>query len=91
MSGQINVSVWNSFSDGNLTVRFYANDSVGNGNWRELQVIKDTTAPAITILNLISGEIINNTAPDFELLINELYLNETWYVVFLLKNKNVLI
>ncbi|GAJ11485.1 unnamed protein product, partial [marine sediment metagenome] len=27
LTGQINESLWNSFSDGNLTVRFYANDS----------------------------------------------------------------
>jgi len=81
LTGQISESVWNSFSDGNLTFRFYANDSAGNSNWKELQVIKDATAPAITILNLVFGEVINNTIPEFALAITELHLNSTWYVV----------
>lgn len=81
LTGRLNESLWNLFSDGNLTVRFYANDSAGNSNWKELWLIKDATAPVITILNLVSGELFNDTAPDFELLISELYLNRTWYVV----------
>ena len=51
ISGQINQTVWNLFSDGNLTIRFYANDSSGNLIWKEITVIKDATSPNISILN----------------------------------------
>ena len=81
ISGQINESLWNLFSDGNITLRFWANDSSGNLNWVEVDVIKDATSPIVSILNLIPGEIFNTTAPEFALEITELHLNRTWYVV----------
>lgn len=81
ISGQINQTVWNLFSDGNLTIRFYANDSSGNLIWKEITVIKDATSPNISILNLGYGEIFNDSAPEFELAITEVHLNSTWYTV----------
>ena len=81
ISGQISESLWNSFSDGNITVRFWANDSSGNLNWVEVEIIKDATAPIVSILNLIPGEIFNTTAPEFALEITELHLNRTWYAI----------
>jgi len=81
ISGQINQTFWNCFSDGNITVRFYANDSSGNLNWSEITVIKDATAPAISILNVMANEEFNNTAPEFELAITEIHLNFMWYTV----------
>ena len=81
ISGQVSQSAWNCFTDGNLTVRFYANDSSGNLVWTEISVIKDATAPLVSILDLESGQIFNGTAPEFELTIKEAHLNCTWYVV----------
>ena len=81
ISGQINQTFWNCFSDGNLTVRFYANDSSGNLNWKEITVTKDATAPTISILNIMGNEEFNDTAPEFELAIAEIHLNSTWYTV----------
>ncbi len=81
ISGQINQTFWNCFSDGNITVRFYANDSSGNLNWKDITVIKDATDPTISILNLESWQIFNDTAPEFVLEITEVYLNCSWYTV----------
>lgn len=81
IAGQINQTFWDCFSDGNITVRFYANDSSGNFNWKEIIVIKDATAPTISILNMMANEQFNGTAPKFELAIIEIHLNFTWYTV----------
>lgn len=81
LSGQVSESAWNSFSDGNISVIFYANDSSGNLNWSEVVVSKDATAPIVSVLNLISGETFNVTPPEFDLNISELHINSTWYVV----------
>ncbi len=81
ISGQINQTFWNCFSDGNIAVRFYANDSSGNLNWEEITVFKDLTVPTISILNIIANQEFNDTAPEFELSITEIHLNRTWYSV----------
>ena len=77
IAGQVSESSWNLLSDGNITVRFWANDTSGNLNWKEVSVVKDATAPSISIVI----EIINGTAPKFDLRIRELHLNCTWYVI----------
>ncbi len=41
-SGQINSTLWESLSDGPITIRFYANDTVGNINYLEITIEKQT-------------------------------------------------
>jgi len=81
ISGDISEIMWALFTDGNITVRFYANDSSGNLDWEEITVIKDATAPTISILNIIPNQEFNDTSPEFELAITEIHLNSTWYTV----------
>ncbi|MFX0167246.1 MAG: DUF2341 domain-containing protein, partial [Candidatus Hodarchaeota archaeon] len=47
--GTIDQTMWSSQSDGNVTIRFYANDTMGNLNYTEVLVGKDVAAPLITI------------------------------------------
>ena len=42
-SGAIDESTWDSLEDGLITIRFYANDTLGHENYVELTVIKDTS------------------------------------------------
>jgi hypothetical protein len=48
-SGLIDQSIWDGFGDGNVTIRFYAKDTVGNVGFQEVTVIKETPSapPAI--------------------------------------------
>ncbi len=40
-NGTIDSSGWNTLPNGNITIRFYANDTVGNINFKEVIVIKN--------------------------------------------------
>ncbi len=69
-TGSIDVSAWNSLTDGTITIRFYANDTAGNEVYSEVSIVKDTsTAPtpgipgfnviiALSVIFLVSVVII---------------------------------
>ena len=80
-TGQINDTAWDSLSDGNITIRIYANDSSGNLNGVEIIIIKDSTDPIVSILNIVPNQMFNDTPPEFILEITEFRLNFTWYTV----------
>jgi len=48
--GIINQEYWNSFPNGYITIKFYANDSLGNINYDEVIVIKTTPSDEPRIL-----------------------------------------
>ncbi len=81
IAGYITNSTWNCLVDGSITVRFSANDSSGNLNWVEVVVIKDTTAPVVSILNLEPNDVFSYISPIFVLEVTELNLNSTYYKV----------
>ncbi len=41
----IDETAWDLFGNGTVTIRFYANDTVGNINWAEVTMRKDIDAP----------------------------------------------
>ena len=43
-NGTINQTAWDALPDGRVTIMFYARDIVGNENFKEVIVIKDTSA-----------------------------------------------
>ncbi|MCJ7649412.1 MAG: hypothetical protein MUP85_12420, partial [Candidatus Lokiarchaeota archaeon] len=77
-------SFWNSLpEEGDFDIYFYANDSAGNVNdLFTLNLNKDITNPAITIINPDPFDLFGDIAPYFELSINELNLIETWYILY---------
>ncbi|KKL71485.1 hypothetical protein LCGC14_2094440, partial [marine sediment metagenome] len=77
--GTINQAAWNSLPEGNVDLRFYANDSVGNIEFAEVTIRKDVNAPIITINNPQNNDVIGATAPNFDISIDELNLDKTWY------------
>ena len=44
IAGQIDENVWNSLADGIYTLRFYANDTLGNEDYSEVSLIKASEA-----------------------------------------------
>ena len=45
-NGTINQALWDALIDGNLVIRFYANDSAGNIGFQEVTVVKMTSQPS---------------------------------------------
>jgi len=46
LTGTINQALWDSISEGSVTIRFYVNDSAGNIAFEEIKVIKRITEDA---------------------------------------------
>ncbi|MHA1625129.1 MAG: right-handed parallel beta-helix repeat-containing protein [Promethearchaeota archaeon] len=42
-SGAINENIWDSLDDGEITIRFYANDTLGHEGYSEVIIIKNTS------------------------------------------------
>ena len=79
--GKIDQTKWNLLEDGNITIKFYANDTVNNIAFKEVVVRKDVTKPVIAINSPITNELYLNSIPLFNISISELNLNESWYTI----------
>ncbi|MBY8983842.1 MAG: right-handed parallel beta-helix repeat-containing protein [Candidatus Lokiarchaeota archaeon] len=73
LTGYINETAWGQEEDGVITIRFYANDSLGNLGFKDINITKDITAPKITINSPIPNELFGTTAPSFSITIEELH------------------
>ena len=80
-SGTIDQTAWNAKSNGAVTIRFYANNTLGNLNYNEVTVRKDISAPIITINSPTPNQLFGNSAPTFDLTIAENNLDTTWYTI----------
>ena len=81
LTGIINQTEWDKCIEGPITIRFYANDSAGNVGFEDIIVLKDTSAPIITINTPDENEFYAGTPPNFDITIDELSLNITWYTL----------
>jgi len=75
----INQALWNDLPEGNITIRFYANDTAGNIGFAEVTIRKDVNAPIIIIINPQNSDEVGATAPNFDISIVESNLDKTWY------------
>ena len=65
-TGTIDQTLWDSLSNGELIIRFYANDTKGYEGYNSVIVIKDTTAPTLTAPANITTEFsIDGVAQNF--------------------------
>lgn len=81
LTGLINQTAWDLKEEGVLTVRFYAKDSLGHVGFRDVQILKDTIAPVITIHSPLEGKSFGNVAPSFNVSIIEENLDSVWYTI----------
>ena len=78
-SGTINQAAWDVCGNGTVYLQFYANDSLGNIAYKEVQIQKEIHFPNITIISPASYDAFGKLYFRFELLIEEDYLDKTWY------------
>ncbi|HEC41048.1 MAG TPA: hypothetical protein ENI29_22570, partial [bacterium] len=81
LTGTINQTEWNKQGSGLVTIRFYANSTSGLENYKEVIVIKDAVAPIITFNIPNENEFFAGNSPSFNITIDELSLNSTWYTL----------
>jgi len=79
--GTIDQTEWNKKGGGNIPIRFYANDTLGNTAYSEVIIIKDVISPAISINSTYEFEVFGNGAPFFSLSIIEPNLDAMWYTL----------
>ena len=78
----INQGAWDALLDGEVTIRFYANNTLGDINFEQVNVIKDTTVPVINIVSPVENEIFGVVAPNFTVEITDPNLDTMWYAIF---------
>lgn len=79
--GVINQTVWDTSAEGNITIAFYANNSLGQLAFKDVQIIKDTIIPEILIHSPSHNAKFGSTAPAFSISITEDNLKSTWYSI----------
>ena len=80
-NGSLDQSAWNLLLEGFISINFYANDSFGHLSVKKIQLIKDITAPEIVVNIPHQGDLVNITAPEFIIEVEELHLDTLWYTL----------
>jgi len=73
----INSAIWDAFGDGNINIRFYANNSIGSSGYSEVSVIKDIYSPSITI-NTPNNYTYWNHAPILNISSYDISFDNLW-------------
>jgi len=81
LTGTFNQLTWEALSEGNFTIRFYANDTAGNIGSADVTVGKDISAPVITIILPLTDSVFDLVAPYYNISIDELNLDTIWYTL----------
>jgi hypothetical protein len=80
-TGTINLGMWSGRPNGTVTIRFYANDTMGNVNYEEVVVRKDIFFPIITINTPNLNDVFNSTVPSFIVTVSGSNLHTRWYTL----------
>jgi len=76
----INQASWNLMPDGTITIKFYANNTLGKIDFQEVIVRKDIESPIISILSPTMNEVFE-IPPAYEMTITEANLDKIWYTL----------
>ncbi len=82
-NSSIDQDAWNNLPNGTVTIIFYANDTKGKLSLASVKVYIDLIVPKIIINSPSSNQIFydNDTAPTFNIWINETNNHTFWYTV----------
>jgi len=80
-NGTINPTAWTALLDGPVEIIFYANDTLGRLVSAEVNVIKDTQTPAITVNSPEDDDIFGSSAPSFNVRITDDNIDSMWYTL----------
>ncbi|MHA2282551.1 MAG: hypothetical protein ACXAC5_17055 [Promethearchaeota archaeon] len=76
-NSSINQTIWDNLGDGEITIGFYANNTVGTIGFSEVSIIKDVYAPMITI-NTPNNNSYCNKAPIINVYASDINLDKLW-------------
>jgi len=79
LTGLINQIPWKNKGEGDINLLFYANDSIGHIGFIIIPIIKNLSAPVITIDTPMQSELYGITTPSFSLIIDGLNIHSKWY------------
>lgn len=77
----INQTAWDLNLNDTIMINFYANDSLGNIECNSVTVRKDFIPPNISIIEPIPNQLFGQSTLNFSLIIDEPFLNLTWYTL----------
>ncbi|MFW9941410.1 MAG: DUF2341 domain-containing protein [Candidatus Thorarchaeota archaeon] len=81
-NGTISQSNWSLCGNGTVSIKFYANNSLGNTDFSEVIVRKDVINPVITINTPDPYELYGSTPPSFNVIITDPNGVDTkWYTL----------
>lgn len=80
-SGKINQTEWDLLGNGTVSVKFFANDTLGYIDSKEIIVRKDLIEPNIIIHSPAPYQLYGNFSPNFHVSIEEPNLNSSWYTL----------
>ena len=72
---------WDVLAEGYIPLRFYANDTFGNVHYQQVNIIKDTSAPLITIYHPSPNQYFSSDAPSYDLDFDDYTLDSYWYTL----------
>ncbi len=81
LTGTLNQIAWETKGTEIITLRFYANDSLGYVGFKDIDILKDLIAPNIVINSPIQDFTFGSTSPVFNISINDDDLVLTWYTL----------
>jgi len=80
-TGPINQVAWDKKESGPITIKFYANDSMGYIGFNEVNIHKDITSPIIKINSPSPYQLLGNKVPSFNVEVNETNIHKMWYSI----------
>ena len=80
-NGTINQGAWDALPDGTVSLKFYVEDTTGSSKYQGVNIVKDSQAPTISIVNPIADQNIGSTAPPFIVEIDDTHLDQMWYTL----------
>ncbi|KKM75448.1 hypothetical protein LCGC14_1390120, partial [marine sediment metagenome] len=78
-TGVIDQTAWDACGNGTVSLKFYANDTLGNVGHAEVLIQKENNLPYINILSPTAESFHASIPPDFFIAFNGNDINSTWY------------
>ncbi|MEJ2249301.1 MAG: hypothetical protein P8Y97_06530, partial [Candidatus Lokiarchaeota archaeon] len=79
LNGYINQTEWLKLEDGNITIKFYAENAFGQIGYSSISIIKDSVTPTVIVNSPNMYKIFGNIAPDLDVSINDLHIDSIWF------------
>jgi hypothetical protein len=81
LSGTIAKTLWDACGNGTVTIKFYANNTLGNLGVAEVSVFKDIYFPFMTIISPEFNQLCGITAPNYNISISSMDIDSIWYTL----------